>query len=160
MAGRAKPGAEIALKLGEQVIGKGLANSDGSWVVVPDQPLPKGAHEITIEQKAVDSPPVTAEQSIAVAVPEKTGQQAMVALTQPGSATKVLQSGGNQEQASLSETAQAKTDQPKPAETVEKPAETAEKPAETAEKPAETAERPAETAEKPAETVEKPVETI
>ena len=55
VAGRAKPGAEIALKLGEQVIGKGLANSDGSWVVVPDQPLPKGAHEITIEQKAADS---------------------------------------------------------------------------------------------------------
>ncbi|MGE0241700.1 MAG: hypothetical protein AB7S59_23505, partial [Parvibaculaceae bacterium] len=140
VAGRAKPGAEIALKLGDQVIGKGLANSDGSWVVVPDQPLPKGAHEITIEQKAADSGPVTAEQSIAVAVPEKPGQQAMVALTEPGTATKVLQAGGNQEQASLVEPAQSGTDQPKPAETVAKPAEPAQaqEPAAADQKPAES----------------------
>jgi nucleoid-associated protein YgaU len=104
VAGRAEPGAEIALKLGEQVIGKGVTTSDGSWVVVPDQALPKGPHEITIEQKVGDSAPVIAAQSIAVAVPEMPGQQAMVALTEPGTATKVLQTGGNQEQASLAET--------------------------------------------------------
>ncbi|MGE0004143.1 MAG: LysM peptidoglycan-binding domain-containing protein [Parvibaculaceae bacterium] len=130
VAGRAEPGAEIALKLGEEVIGKGLASPDGSWVVVPDQPLPKGAHEITVEQKTADSAAVTGEQSIAVAIPEKPGQQAMVALTEPGAATQVLQAGGYQEQASLSETAQSGMDQPKPAE---KPAETAEKPAESQE---------------------------
>ena len=87
VAGRAEPGAEIALKLGGEVIGKGVANTDGSWVVVPDNPLPKGAHEIIVEQKSADSAPVTLEQSIAVAIPEKAGQQAMVALTEPGNAT-------------------------------------------------------------------------
>src|SRR5262245_25094393 len=32
VAGRAEPGAEVSLKLGEQVIGKGMANSEGAWV--------------------------------------------------------------------------------------------------------------------------------
>lgn len=130
VAGRAQPGAEVALKLGGQVIGKGVASPDGSWVVVPDQPLPKGAHEITIEQKAGDAPPVTGAQSIAVAVPEKAGEQAMVALTEPGTATKVLQTGGNQQQASVSETptqpqtsTQPQAEQPKAPETTAKPAE-------------------------------------
>ncbi len=144
VAGRGKPGSEIALKLGNEVIGKGIASPDGSWVVVPDQPLPKGAHEITIEQKAADSAPVTAEQSIAVAIPEKPGQQAMVALTEPGTATKVLQAGGDQEQASLSEP-QA---EPAPGQPTapEKPAE-----------PAQTAVEPPK-ADEPAGTVQKPEE--
>ena len=155
VAGRAKPGAEIALKLGSEVIGKGIANTDGSWVVVPDQPLPKGAHEITIEQKAADSAPVIAEQSIAVAVPEKPGQQAMVALTEPGTATKVLQAGGNQEQAALSEPqAEPATGQPtapaaaEPAQGQEPPK--ADEPASTAQKPEEGA-KPEEQTEKPAD---------
>ncbi|MGE3871491.1 MAG: LysM peptidoglycan-binding domain-containing protein [Parvibaculaceae bacterium] len=147
VAGRAKPGAEVSLKLGDQVIGRGVVNSDGSWVVVPDQPLPKGAHEITIEQKAADAAPVAAEQSIAVAVPEKPGQQAMVALTEPGTATKVLQSGGNQEQASLTEPApQPGPDQPK-TEAAAKPAE----PAQAAQEPPKADETAAAPAETPAE---------
>jgi hypothetical protein len=138
VAGRAQPGAEVALKLGDQVIGKGVANTDGSWVVVPDQPLPKGPSEITVEQKMGDSPSVTAEQSIAVAVPDQPGQQAMVALTEPGTATKVLQAGGTQEQASLTEAVpQPKAEQPKAAE---KPAEPAQSSMpETATTPAEPA---------------------
>lgn len=124
VAGTAKPGDEISLKLGEKVIGKGVANSDGSWVVVPDQPLPKGGHEITIEQKTGEAAPVLAEKSIAVVVPENAGQEAMVALTEPGSATKVLQAGGNEQQASLSGTAaEPAPDQPKAPEAAEKPAE-------------------------------------
>ncbi|WP_162914035.1 LysM peptidoglycan-binding domain-containing protein [Taklimakanibacter lacteus] len=122
VAGRAEPGAAIALKLGEQVIGKGIANSDGSWVVVPDNPLPKGAHEITVEQKSADSEPVMLEQSIAVAIPEKTGQQAMVALTEPGAATKVLQAGDSQQQASAGTTEPATPEQPAAAETTTQPA--------------------------------------
>lgn len=170
VAGRAEPGAEIALKLGEQVIGKGVANSDGSWVVVPDNPLPKGAHEITVEQKSAGLPPVTLGQSIAVAIPEKTGQQAMVALTEPGTATKVLQAGDSQQQASAGTAEPATPEQPGPAETTTQAAGTSPETQQTAaaEQPAgetiaktkapagETVaktEEPA-TAEKPAETTE------
>ncbi len=102
--------------------------------MVPDQPLPKGSNEITVEQKIGDSAPVTAAQSIAVAVPEKPGQQAMVALTEPGTATKVLQAGGNQEQASSTEMAPQPEVQPPTAPEVTQPQtpETAAKPAEPA----------------------------
>jgi nucleoid-associated protein YgaU len=129
VAGRAKPGAEIALKLGDQVIGKGITNADGSWVVVPDRPLPKGAHEITVEQKGANSAPVTSEQSIAVAIPETAGQQAMVALTKPGAATKVLQAGDSQQQPDASSATAEQPEQPADtAKAVEKPAEPAQTP--------------------------------
>jgi nucleoid-associated protein YgaU len=148
VAGRAKPGAEIALKLGGEVIGKGIANADGSWVVVPDSPLPKGAHEITVEQKAVDSAPVTAEQSIAVAIPETAGRQAMVALTEPGSPTKVLQTGDSQQQA---QGASGTAEPAKP----EEEAKTAQKPAEA--QPTTQQPQAQQTAE--AEAVQKPETT-
>jgi LysM domain len=145
VAGRAEPGAEISLKLADQVIGKGLVNADGSWVVVPDQLLPKGPNEITIEQKMGDSAPVTAAQSIAVAVPEEPGRQAMVALTEPGTATRVLQPGGTQEQAALTESAP----QPEPQQpTAPQATETSAAPAQP--RAPETAATPAESA--PAET--------
>lgn len=166
VAGRAKPGAEIALKLGDQVIGKGIANADGSWVVVPDSPLPKGAHEITVEQKAAGTAPVTSEQSIAVAIPETAGRQAMVALTEPGTATKVLQTGDSQQEAQgASETTEPAT--PEQPQVAEKPAETAQQPAEAqpatqqpqAQQTAEAAQKP-ETAE-PAGQAAKPAgETV
>ena len=155
IAGRAKPGAEISLKLGDQVIGKGIANADGSWVVVPDSPLPKGAHEITVEQKVADSAPMTSEQSIAVAIPETAGQQVMVALTEPGAATRVLQTGDSQAQAS-SETAQPSTpEQPQAAEAAQKSPEATEKPAETAQTLPE-GQKSAEMAQQTAEAVQKP----
>jgi nucleoid-associated protein YgaU len=148
VAGRAQPGAEVSLKLGNEVLGKGVANSDGAWVVAPENPLPKGAHEITVEQKAADGATTTAEKSIAVAVPEKPGQQAMVALTEPGSATKVLQAGGATEP-------QAQTE--KPAEPEQKTA-AAEPAAPTEQAPAASA--PAAGTEQPAagETVQKTAE--
>src|SRR5262245_32748681 len=34
VAGTAEPGAEVTLKLNGQVVGKGVANSEGAWVVV------------------------------------------------------------------------------------------------------------------------------
>lgn len=175
VAGRAQPGAEVSLKLGNEVLGKGVANSDGAWVVAPENPLPKGAHEITVEQKAPDGATTTSEKSIAVAVPEQPGQQAMVALTEPGSATKVLQAGGATEppaqvekpaepeqktaaaepaapteQAPAASAPVAGTEQPAAGETVQK---TAEAPAasETVQKTAEAPAAP-ETAPKPDET--------
>lgn len=174
VAGRAKPGAEVSLKLGDEVLGKGVANSDGAWVVAPENPLPKGAHELTVEQKAADGATSTSEKSIAVAVPEKPGQQAMVALTEPGAATKVLQAGGSAEapaqaekpaepqqktaaaepaapteQAPAASAPAAGTEQPAAGETVQK---TAEAPA-ASEAAQKTAEAPAaaESAQKPAE---------
>jgi len=91
-AGQALPGAEVTLKRNGEVVGKAQANAEGDWVVVTEAPLPKGASELSVEQKPSNSQQVVAsDQSIAVVVPENPTQKAMVALVEPGMPTQVLQ---------------------------------------------------------------------
>ncbi len=93
VAGTAVPGSEVTLKLNGEVVGKGVANNDGAWVVVPEKPLAAGAGQLSLEQKAPGSQDVVeSEQTVAVAVPEpKSGDQPMVALLEPEAPAKVLQ---------------------------------------------------------------------
>ena len=92
VAGRAKPDADVELTIDGKVIGKGKANQDGAWVVVPDAPLPKGTSEIIAEQTTGDSPePVQSEQSIAVAIAETGESQPLIIISEPGAATKLVQ---------------------------------------------------------------------
>ena len=51
IAGQAEAGAEVAVKLDGKTIGTTTANSDGSFVVVPEEPLPAGSGALTIETK-------------------------------------------------------------------------------------------------------------
>ena len=92
VAGRAEPGSEVSLTIDGKVIGKGKANEEGAWVVVPDAPLPKGTSEIMAEQKSADSQaPVASEQSIAVAIAENGTTQPLIIISEPGQATKLVQ---------------------------------------------------------------------
>jgi len=92
IAGRAEPGSEVVIKLNGEEIGKTVANSDGAFVVVPEQPLPAGSGSITIEATGKsDLQPITSEESVAVIVPEGQKQQALVAVVSPDAPTKVLQ---------------------------------------------------------------------
>ena len=146
-AGQALPGADVTLKRNGEVVGSAQANADGDWVVVTEAPLPKGASELSVEQKTADAGPATvSDQSIAVVVPVNPTEKAMVALIEPGMPTQVLQ---KPEQAATAEATPAK-----PAATAETEAkattETAQQPA--AEKPA--ADAAAASGETPA-----PVET-
>lgn len=92
IAGRAAAGSNVVVKLNGQEIGKTVANSDGAFVVIPEQPLPAGSGAITIEATAAgEMQPVTSEQSVAIIVPEGQKQQALVAVVSPDAPTKVLQ---------------------------------------------------------------------
>ena len=91
IAGRAEPGANVTVKLGDAVIGSATANADGSFVVVPEQTLPAGSGALTIEAKAGDGAAVASEQSVAVIIPEKDKEQSLVAVVSPTEPTKVLQ---------------------------------------------------------------------
>lgn len=123
-AGQATPGADVTLKRNGEVVGQAQANAEGDWVVVTEAPLPKGASELSVEQKTADSAQtVMSDQSIAVIVPSTPTEKAIVALVEPGMPTQVLQ------KAEPATTAEATP--PKPAAT----AETAEQPT-AAEKPA------------------------
>ena len=168
IAGQAKPGAAVTLKANGKEIGKGIANEEGSWVVVPDAPLAKGAHELVIEQQAEGDAPMTSEQSVAVSIPEEPGKTPMIALVEPGAATKVLQQPGTQEVAAAEPPKPAEPEKPKTEiaaseqtpESVEATKSDAPPPAEP-QKPAEPVEIaksdpiPVPSAEKPAETAAK-----
>src|SRR5439155_14837939 len=88
----AEPGAQVTIKLDGNIIGKGMANEEGAWLVVPDQPLPKGSHEIVAEQKVgAGGAPIVSDQSVAVALAEDGKKEPTIALLEPGQATKVIQ---------------------------------------------------------------------
>src|SRR5205823_7178455 len=94
VAGEAEPGAQVTLKLDGNIIGKGIANEEGAWLVVPDQPLPKGSHEIVAEQKVgAGGAPIMSDQSVTIALSEDGKKEPMIALLEPGQATKVIQKG-------------------------------------------------------------------
>ncbi|MFO0991992.1 MAG: Ig-like domain-containing protein [Hyphomicrobiales bacterium] len=147
-AGQATPGADVTLKRNGEVVGKAQANADGDWVVVTEAPLPKGASELSVEQKTADSgQTVMSDQSIAVVVPATPNEKAMVALVEPGMPTQVIQKAEpttTAEATPANPAATAETEAKSTAETAQQPA--AEKPA--ADSTAETAQQPA--AEKPA----------
>ena len=78
----------MTLKLDGAEIGKGMANAEGAWVVIPDTPLPAGSHEITAEQKDGETAPVVSDQSVAVAVSGDGKKAPMIAVLEPGQAAK------------------------------------------------------------------------
>ncbi len=92
IAGTAKAGSDVVVKLDGQEIGKTTANSDGAFVLVPDAPLPKGSGALTIESKGKgDLQAAQSEQTVAVIVPEGAKNEALVAVVSPNAPTKVLQ---------------------------------------------------------------------
>ena len=92
IAGRAEAGAEVVIKLDGQEIGRGTANADGAFVIVPEKPLPEGSAALTIEATGKgDLNPTASQQSVAVIVPAGQQQEALVAVVSPNAPTKVLQ---------------------------------------------------------------------
>ncbi|MFN4142350.1 LysM peptidoglycan-binding domain-containing protein [Aestuariivirga sp.] len=91
IAGTAKAGSEVVVKLDGAEIGRAKANNDGAFVVVPEKPLPQGSGALTLESRAQDEQaPTASEQSVAVIVPAG-GQEPLVAVVSPDEPTRVLQ---------------------------------------------------------------------
>lgn len=105
IAGRGTPGARIAIRSGETVVGEGTADDRGEWVVVPAQPLAPGTHELTVEQHEKDGAVKTADDMVVVVVPPPPAAGAIagsgpLAVKTSRSATTpstVLQSGGGEQ---------------------------------------------------------------
>ena len=51
VAGRAAPGAQVALHEGGRAIAQTLADSRGEWVMLPDQPLGAGPRELSLRAR-------------------------------------------------------------------------------------------------------------
>ena len=119
IAGTAEAGSEVVVKFDGEEIGKTVANNDGAFVVIPDQPLPAGSGALTIESTGKgDLQPTSSDQSVAVIIPAGAKQEALVAVVSPDAPTRVLQ---KPEPAPEPE-AQVAAAQPETAPAVEQPA--------------------------------------
>jgi hypothetical protein len=91
VVGKAEPNADVVLKLNGKIFGKARANSTGDWVFVPDQLVPKGSHELTIQATGPDNKTLNSEQTIIIAMPEGKNAKPLVVVAKPDGPTKVLQ---------------------------------------------------------------------
>jgi nucleoid-associated protein YgaU len=74
LAGRGVPGATITIKSGSAVIGTTTADAQGAFVLVPANPLPPGAQEITLSETLPDGTVIAGAATASVNVPAGAGQ--------------------------------------------------------------------------------------
>jgi hypothetical protein len=100
IAGRAAPGAQVAVKFNGEVVGTATANAEGDFAIVPEKPLAKGTGMLTLEMTQ-NGKTTQSEGSVVVAVKENA--PALVAKVQPSAPTKVTQVPAPAEGAPLDE---------------------------------------------------------
>jgi nucleoid-associated protein YgaU len=92
IAGQAAPGATVELLDGDRTLATAEANERGEWAISLEAPLAPGAHDLAVRTTSRDKATVTlSDQRIAVSVPEKAGEEALVVLNTPDAASTVLQ---------------------------------------------------------------------
>ncbi|MGE4481284.1 Ig-like domain-containing protein [Acidocella sp.] len=82
LAGRAVPGAKVTVKDGDTVLGTATADSQGAFVMIPSNPLPPGAHELTLSETLPGGEVVNSPQSAAVSLPGN-GKPALAVVSGP-----------------------------------------------------------------------------
>jgi nucleoid-associated protein YgaU len=88
IAGRAAPGARVALVVSGRSVANAVADADGQFVLLPPR-LPEGAHTLTLRAGDVES-----EQAVAVDVAPRAERAPVAALAAPGKPTVVLAAPG------------------------------------------------------------------
>jgi nucleoid-associated protein YgaU len=71
MAGRAEPGAQVAVTDNGREIGQTQADAQGQWVLVPTAPLATGGQELQLSTKGQGGQTLTAEAPVVILLPEK-----------------------------------------------------------------------------------------
>ena len=89
VAGKGAPNAKVALLSGGKVVGEATSDAAGQFVILP-QPLAPGDHALTLRQTPDGKPANESTQSVAVSVPPSDKGKVVVALAEPGKATKLL----------------------------------------------------------------------
>lgn len=70
MAGRAEPSARVLIMDGDKVIGEVMADSQGEWVFVPEEPLAPGSRRLGLEVRKEGRAPLPSEDVVVMVVPE------------------------------------------------------------------------------------------
>ncbi|TPG51925.1 LysM peptidoglycan-binding domain-containing protein [Roseomonas nepalensis] len=69
VAGRAAPGARVALHEGERAIAQTLADSRGEWVMLPDEPLGAGPRELSLRARLTGGEEIRGPDTVLVVGP-------------------------------------------------------------------------------------------
>ena len=94
VAGRALPGAKITLNANGKPLATATADDRGEWVIVLDEPLQPGDWDLTLTAENPDGSRHDSEQTVAISVPERKDSVALVVMSEPGKASRVLQGPG------------------------------------------------------------------
>lgn len=101
IAGRAEPGARVTVLDGDKPIGEVTADRRGEWVLVPNEPMPPGDRQLSLEAKgpggetahssetvalSVTPPAANGEAALAVVLPQDTAQPVKVLQRPDGTA--------------------------------------------------------------------------
>ncbi|MEJ2116575.1 MAG: LysM peptidoglycan-binding domain-containing protein [Alphaproteobacteria bacterium] len=92
MAGRAEPGWTVSVESGGKHIGTAVANDSGEWIIQPSKPITVGEHSLTLKaQSAKGGRTLFSKQRLMLSLETQGGNQPLVALTEEGKPTRVLQ---------------------------------------------------------------------
>lgn len=92
MAGRAEPGWTVSVDSGDATVGTAVANADGEWVIQPSKPLAPGEHSLELRaQDPSGGRTAFSKQQIMLSLSDRGSSQPLVALTEEGKETRVLQ---------------------------------------------------------------------
>ena len=71
IAGQAEPGAKVTIRIDSQPIGSVIADENGEWVFVPQNPLSEGARELDLVATNKSGTEVYSDRVVVAIVPEK-----------------------------------------------------------------------------------------
>jgi nucleoid-associated protein YgaU len=92
MAGRAEPGWIVTVESGGKEVGQAKADDNGEWILDRAKRLEKGEHSLSLSARSPDGArTVFSPQRLALSLSEPKGGQPLVALTEEGKATRVIQ---------------------------------------------------------------------
>ncbi len=104
IAGRAAPNARVSIRADDNEIGSVVANMNGEWVLIFDNPLAPGDHELTLVASQDSGAPVESDGVVIVSLPERVPEtfaadtpEGVVAVLSPRSGSgvsRVLQKPG------------------------------------------------------------------
>ncbi|MSP20988.1 MAG: LysM peptidoglycan-binding domain-containing protein [Alphaproteobacteria bacterium] len=69
IAGRALPHAEITINASAEIVAVTRADAFGEWVAIPDNPLPRGPRELSLQALAPNGERLRSEQIVTVVIP-------------------------------------------------------------------------------------------
>jgi nucleoid-associated protein YgaU len=91
IAGHSTPGARIDVLDGDKLIASTEAGEEGDFVVVLDNPLPAGDHQIVLQATGRDGKKLVSIEVATVSVPADKSGKLLAMVTKPGEASRIME---------------------------------------------------------------------